>query len=126
MKHVPHAMLRSVLVEMEGKFSAELASTPTHQFRHPSDISLTSSLYQYYATLSGRATPAEIRYLYADLADAETPALLRLLLAKRGYDVYCLNDTDSDPGSLAQQHVLMGDFLAAYFPVPSPWERPGA
>jgi hypothetical protein len=126
MKHVPHAMLRSVLVEMEGKFPAEMASTPTHQFRHPSDISLTSSLYQYYATLSGRATPAEIRYLYADLAAAGTPALLRLLLAKRGYDVYCLNDTDSDPGSFARQHLLMRDFLAAYFPVPSPWERPGA
>jgi hypothetical protein len=126
MKHVPHAMLRSVLIEMQDKYSADLALTATHQFRHPSDISLTSSLYQYYATLSGRATPADIRYLYADLADAGTPALLRLLLAKRGYDVYCLNDTDSDPGSFARQHVLMGDFLAAYFPVPSPWERPGA
>jgi hypothetical protein len=119
-------MLRSVLVEIQGKFSADLALTATHQFRHPTDISLTSSLYQYYATLSGRATPADIRYLYADLADAGTPAMLRLLLAKRGYDVFCLNDTDSDPGSFARQQVLMGDFLAAYFPVPSPWERPGA
>ena len=45
---------------------------------------------------------------------------------QRAYDVYCLNDTDSDPSSFARQHVLMGDFLAAYFPVPSPWERPGA
>lgn len=126
MKHVPHAMLRSVLIEMEQKFPAELASTANHPFRHPTDISLTSSLYQYYATLSGRATPADIRYLYADLADAGTPALLRRLLAKRGYDAYCLNDTDSDPGSFARQHILMGDFLAAYFPVPSPWERPGA
>jgi hypothetical protein len=122
MKHVPHAMRRSVLTEIESRFAAELTATARHQFRHPADVSLASSLYQYYATLTGCATPADVRYLYADLADAETPSRLRLLLARRNYDLFCLNDTDSDPESLDRQRVLLGGFLSAYFPVRSPWE----
>ncbi|HWH01402.1 MAG TPA: stealth family protein [Pilimelia sp.] len=122
-KHVPHALRRSVLHEIEARFPEELAQTAAHQFRHPGDVSLTSSLYQYYSVLSGQATIDDIRYMYADLSAPGTPALLRLVLAKRHFDVFCLNDTDSDPASFARQMVLMRDFLTAYYPVPGPWER---
>lgn len=124
MKHVPHALRRSVLTEIEGKYPAELAETARHQFRHPQDVSLTSSLYQYYTFLSERAVIGDIRYMYADLAAPETPSLLRLTLAKRNFQVFCLNDTDSEPDAFARQHSLMRDFLSVYFPVPAPWERP--
>lgn len=125
MKHVPHALRRSVLTEIEQKYPRELVETAHHQFRHPQDVSLTSSLYQYYAFLSGRAVIDDMRYMYADLAAPQTPSLLRLTLAKRQFQVFCLNDTDSEPAALARQHTLMHDFLSAYFPVPAPWERPG-
>ncbi|BBH65264.1 exopolysaccharide phosphotransferase [Actinoplanes sp. OR16] len=123
MKHVPHALRRSVLAEIAEKYAEELTATSHHQFRHPADVSPTSSLYQYYAFLSQRAVVADIRYMYVDLAARETPSVLRLALAKRHFDVFCVNDTDGEPEFLAQQHAIMHGFLSAYFPVPGPWER---
>ena len=79
-----------------------------HQFRHPDDISLLSSLQQYYAYLTGRATPGDIRYLYTDLADPATPFRLSRLLHDRHLDVFCLNDTDSDPAAAAEQDGAAG------------------
>jgi hypothetical protein len=125
MKHVPHPLHRSVLAELAENHVTELTATASHQFRHPGDVSTTSSLYQYYAFLSRRAVVADIRYMYADLAAPETSSLLRLALAKRNFDVFCLNDTDCEPEFLAQQHATMDRFLSAYFPVPGPWERSG-
>ncbi|MEU4557504.1 stealth family protein [Actinoplanes sp. NPDC023936] len=123
MKHVPHALRRSVLAEIAEKYSAELTATSHHQFRHPDDVSPTSSLYQYYAFLSQRAVVADIRYMYVDLAAQDTPSVLRLALAKRHFDVFCVNDTDGEPEFLARQHATMHRFLSTYFPVPAPWER---
>ncbi|MFC7481231.1 stealth conserved region 3 domain-containing protein [Luedemannella flava] len=124
MKHVPHALRRDVLLELEGRYPAEITATAQHQFRHPGDVSLTSSLYQYYAYLTNRAAIDNIIYMYVDLAAPDTPGLLRLALAKRNYDVYCLNDTDSTPEEMARQSKVLHEFLSAYYPVPAPWELP--
>jgi hypothetical protein len=126
MKHVPHCLRRSVLEEMDERFGDEVARTAGNQFRHPTDVSMTSSLYPYYALLTGRAVIDNIVYMYTDLAAPTTPGLLRLLLAKRNYDIVCLNDTDSDPGAVAQQTKILNDFFSAYFPAVPSWERPDA
>jgi hypothetical protein len=126
MKHVPHALRRSVLQEIEQRYPAEVGRTAGHRFRHPEDISLTSSLYQYYSFLSGRAVIDNIAYMYVDLSARHTPSMLRLALAKRNFDVFCVNDTDSDPSALQRQHQLMHEFLSAYFPIVAPWERDNA
>lgn len=125
MKHCPHALRRSVLEEIERAFTAELTATMHHRFRHPGDVSLPSALYQNYALLTGRATVAGIRYMYSDLAAPETPYRIRMALARRDYDVLCLNDTDSSTVSLARQQRMLHEFLVAYLPVPAPWERDG-
>ena len=103
-----------------GRFAAE---TARHQFRHPDDIAIPSSLHHYYAFLTGRAAPGHINYSYTDLAARETPYRLRRMLSLRRFDVFCLNDTDSDAVTQARQLELMGWFLDAYFPVPSPYEK---
>jgi hypothetical protein len=122
MKHTPHALRRSVLAEIEAVFPEELARTAAHQLRNPADISLVSSLYQYYTTFSGRGVRGEIRYMYADLEAPMTPAMLWRTLTRRDFDVFCLNDTDSSPQSLSRQQRLMKEFLTAYFPYKAPWE----
>jgi hypothetical protein len=122
MKHTPHPSRRSVICEIEERFAEHVAATAAHQFRHPDDISLLSSLQQYYAYLTGRATPGEIRYLYTDLASPQTPFQLAKLLRNRHLDAFCLNDTDSDPGAAAEQAELLADFLPAYLPFVSPFE----
>ncbi|MGX6604163.1 stealth family protein [Micromonosporaceae bacterium Da 78-11] len=122
MKHTPHPSRRSVLAEIELRFAEHVEATAEHQFRHPDDIALLSSLQQYYAYLTGRATPGEIRYMYTDLADSSTPFRLARLLRNRHLDAFCLNDTDSDAAAAAEQAALLAEFLPAYLPFPSPYE----
>ncbi|MGC9667532.1 stealth family protein [Planosporangium sp. 12N6] len=123
MKHCPHPLRRSVLEELSGRYAEELENTARHQFRHPDDVSLPSSLYHYYAHLTGRAVVGDLRYMYTNIADPDTAHRLRLTLARRDYDVMCLNDTDSDPAKMRQLHEVLEEFLDAYYPVAAPWER---
>ncbi|XVU24321.1 stealth family protein [Actinoplanes sp. CA-054009] len=122
MKHTPHPSRRSVLAEIELRFADEVRATSEHQFRHPEDIALLSSLQQYYAYLTGRAAPGEIEYMYTDLADPSTPFRLARLLHNRNLDAFCLNDTDSPAALAPEQAALLAEFLPAYLPFPSRWE----
>jgi hypothetical protein len=124
MQHVPYALRKSVLNEIERTLPEEVLRTAAHQFRHPGDLSIPSSLQHYWAYLTGRAVPGSIKYRYADLAHPSTPMHLAFLLAKRHYDVFCLNDTDSAEVALAEQAAMMADFLPRYFPFRSPFELP--
>ncbi|GLY04873.1 MULTISPECIES: stealth family protein [Actinoplanes] len=129
MMHTPHPSRRSVIDEIEKRFTAQVAETAEHQFRHPDDISLLSSLQQYYAYLTGRAAPGRIRYLYTDLAEPQTPFRLARLLRGRNVDAFCLNDVDVAGAAVADQEALVAEFLPAYLPFVSPFElshpRPG-
>lgn len=122
MKHTPHALRRSVLTEIEQVYAHAHRVTQHSRFRSPNDVPVVSSLYHYYAYHSARATAGDIRYQYIDLADDLAQRRLNTLLAKRNYDTFCMNDTvtAADP---AAQDRMVADFLNAYFPVPSPYER---
>ncbi|GAA3337912.1 stealth family protein [Amorphoplanes nipponensis] len=122
MKHTPHPSRRSVIAEIEERFAEYVEATAAHQFRHPDDISLLSSLQQYYAYLTGRAVPGTIRFRYTDLAAPVTPFKLADLLRHRNLDAFCLNDIDSDPAVAAEQEAMLADFLPAYLPFVSPYE----
>jgi hypothetical protein len=111
-----------VLAEIELRFAEHVSATASHQFRHPEDVSLLSSLQQYYSYLTGRAAPGEIKYMYTDLADPATPMRLARVLHDRHMDAFCLNDTDSSPAAAAEQAALLAEFLPAYLPFPSPYE----
>jgi hypothetical protein len=126
MKHCPHPLRRELLAELSERFAQTLEATAHHRFRHPEDVSLPSSLYHYYAHGTGRAVIGNLRYMYTNIADPDTEFRLRLTLARRDYDVMCLNDTDSDPMKLTHQARMLDEFLSAYYPVPAPWERDAA
>lgn len=124
MKHVPHALRRSVLAEIEEEFGPQHRATASHRFRSVDDISIPSSLHHYYAFHTGRALPADIAYTYLDLSRPNAANRLDQLLAHRDRDVFCLNDTQSDETDIEDQLALLGPFLDAYFPLPSPYELP--
>jgi hypothetical protein len=124
MRHVPYPLRKSVLEEIEQRLPEEVLNTAAHQFRHPQDLSIPSSLQHYWGYLSGRSVPGSIKYTYADLAHPSTPVQLAYLLSKRHCDVFCLNDTDSAEASLAEQHAMLNDFLPLYFPFRAPFELP--
>jgi hypothetical protein len=122
-KHVPHALRQSVMRDMEEDFAADFERTAAAQFRSHQDISISAALAHYYAYATGRAVPGNIRYFYADIARDDTPHRLKSLLWTRDYDVFCLNDHDSSKIDPATQAKIIGDFLSAYFPQPSSFER---
>ncbi|WP_229069419.1 stealth family protein [Actinoplanes sp. DH11] len=122
MKHTPHPSRRSVIAEIEERFAEHVTATAGHQFRHPDDISLLSSLQQYYAYLTGHAAPGKIRYLYTDLAQPVTPLRLAKLLRGRAVDAFCLNDVDVHSAAVADQEALLAEFLPLYLPYASPFE----
>ncbi|MEV1071400.1 stealth family protein [Micromonospora parva] len=123
MKHMPHALRRSVLQEIEQTFPQQYRRTAASQFRSMDDLSVASSLHHYYAFHTGRAAPGDLRYTIAELSHPDTPARLAHLLARRDRQVFCLNDAFSVEEDLDAQMALLIPFLETYFPVPSPWER---
>lgn len=126
LQHVPHALRRSVLADIEATFPEEHAATAASRFRSAADLSITSSLAHYYGYLTGRAVAGTLRYRYADIAEDTTPAALEDLLANRNKDVVCLNETATAPEQATDQAALVTSFLDAYFPRPSTFERSGA
>ncbi|SEB57774.1 Stealth protein CR1, conserved region 1 [Paramicrobacterium humi] len=129
-RHLEHcaAPLRvSVLNEMEQEFAEEFRRTAASRFRSATDISVTNSLYHYYALMTGRAvvqTQARVRYIETTLRSA-APAMERLL-RKRDQDMFCLNDGSKPEISDEERTENVTAFLERYFPFPAPWEKDSA
>ncbi len=123
LEHAPTPLRRSVMAQLEQEFAAEFAATAASRFRSSDDISVTNSLYHYYALMTGRAvaqTAARVRYV-----DSTAQAGLRdmdRLLTKRSTDFFCLNDGSSPEIELDLRASRVTEFLKAYFPLPAPWE----
>jgi hypothetical protein len=125
-RHLEHAatpLRKSVMEEMEKEFPDEFAATAASTFRASSNISVTNSLYHYYALMSGRAvvqTSARVKYvdttMKSGLRDMDS------LLAKRSMDFFCLNDGSAPEIDLELRTRKVTQFLENYFPIPAPWE----
>ncbi|HEY3877873.1 MAG TPA: stealth family protein [Trebonia sp.] len=121
--HAPAPLRRSVLLELEAEFPAEFAATQSSRFRSATDISVTNSLYHYYAVLTGRAVPQEsARVCYVDTTAPAGLSLLAGLSARRDTDFFCLNDGSEQQGDESYRAATVLNFLAGYFPYPAPWE----
>ncbi|WP_433659210.1 stealth family protein [Nocardia sp. CA-128927] len=124
LEHTPVPLRRSVLLEMEDAFAADFARTRTSRFRSATDISVTNSLYHYYAMLTGRAVPQETaKVRYVDTTSHKGLSLLDGIARKRNVDFFCLNDGSFPEISEADRVLAVSAFLSRYFPDPAPWER---
>ncbi|MBF6546340.1 stealth family protein [Nocardia brasiliensis] len=124
LEHTPVPLRRSVLLEMEAEFGADFARTRASRFRAATDISVTNSLYHYYALLTGRAVPQETaRMRYVDTTSQQGLALLDGIERRRDVDFFCLNDGSFPEISEAERVRAVSEFLNRYFPDPAPWER---
>ncbi|GIH27783.1 exopolysaccharide phosphotransferase [Acrocarpospora phusangensis] len=121
MKHVPYALRRSLMYELEDRFAEEFEETTRSAFRRSSDIAVVSSLAHYYGYLSGRALPGAINYTYVDLSMRKARIKMRRMLKAREHDAYCLNDTAA---TTPEQDAIVLRFLEAYYPTASPFEAP--
>ncbi|MEV6767412.1 stealth family protein [Nocardia sp. NPDC051030] len=125
LEHTPVPLRRSVLLEMEQAFPDDFARTRTSRFRSATDISVTNSLYHYYALLTGRAVPQETAKMrYVDTTMYTGLALLDGLARRRNVDFFCLNDGSFPEVPEAERVRAVSEFLDTYFPEPAPWEKP--
>jgi hypothetical protein len=121
--HSPAPLRRSVLAELEAEFPGDFAATQASRFRSATDISVTNSLYHYYALLTGRAVPHESACAcYIETTSHDGLDSLGELLARRDADFFCLNDGSTPEVDEAYRATTVSDFLACYFPSPAPWE----
>jgi hypothetical protein len=121
--HSPAPLRRSVLAELEAEFPFEFAATQASRFRSATDISVTNSLYHYYALLTGRAVPQEsARACYIDTTSHDGLRSLAGLSARRDADFFCLNDGSEPEVDETYRTTTVSNFLDDYFPDPAPWE----
>ncbi|MGH3290204.1 MAG: stealth conserved region 3 domain-containing protein [Trebonia sp.] len=121
--HAPAPLRRSVLTELQAEFPSEFAATQASRFRSATDISVTNSLYHYYALLTGRAAPHEsARACYVDTTCHAGLSSLAGLSARRDADFFCLNDGSEPQEDETYRAMTVSNFLASYFPYPAPWE----
>lgn len=124
LEHCAAPLTRGVMAEMEREFPEEFRRTAASRFRSSTDISVTNSLYHYYALMTGRAvqqTAAKVQYIETTLRES-LPAMQRLL-RKRNQDMFCLNDGSFPEISVEERTAAVREFLESYFPIPAPWEK---
>jgi UDP-glucose 4-epimerase len=127
LEHAPTPLRRSVLQEMEREFPADFARTAASPFRSATDISVTNSLYHYYALLTGRAVvQSNARVKYVETTLKSSLKQMRALLRTRREDFFCLNDGSAPEISIETRTSAVLDFLNSYFPIPAPWETLGS
>ena len=109
LEHCATPMRRSVMAELEREFAEDFARTAASRFRSATDISVTNSLYHYYALLTGRAmatTQPRVQYIQTTLA--ASLGRMERLLERRDVDMFCLNDggsrRDARRGARARRH----------------------
>lgn len=125
LEHCATPLRRSVLTELEREFPDDFARTAASRFRSATDISVTNSLYHYYALMTGRAvvsTEARVRYVQSTLAASLRQ--MRRLEKRRDVDMFCLNDGGSSEVPEDVRIRTVRDTLERMFPVRGPWELP--
>jgi hypothetical protein len=124
LEHTAAPLRRSVLFEMEHEFADDFAATGASPFRAKENISVTNSLYHYYALMTGRAILQEnAKAGYVDTTMVSGLASLSEVLKKRSFDFFCLNDGSFPEVSDEERTDTVTDFLERYFPFAAPWEQ---
>ncbi|ALD13085.1 Capsular polysaccharide phosphotransferase SacB [Clavibacter michiganensis] len=125
-RHLEHAatpLRKSVLLELEREFAEDFHRTQLSRFRSSTDISVTNSLYHYYAQMTARAVQQEsAKVTYVDTTSRAGLDLLPGLLKRRSQDFFCLNDGSFPEVPADERQERVQDFLERYYGIPAPWE----
>ena len=124
LEHTAAPLRKSVLRELEAEFPEDFARTAASRFRSATDISVTNSLYHYYALMTGRAVEqTQARSLYIETTLKLALRQMNKLRKRRDQDMFCLNDGSFPEISDEVRRAAVTDFLERYFPIVAPWER---
>ncbi|MDZ8173287.1 stealth family protein [Microbacterium xanthum] len=124
LEHCATPLRRSILAELEAAFPDDFARTAGSRFRSASDISVTNSLYHYYALMTGRAVPTtRPRTRYVQTTMLSGLRRMERLADRDQVDMFCLNDGgEVEVPEDVRAHTVRAT-LDSMFPVPAPWEK---
>lgn len=124
LEHCATPLRRSVMAELEQEFPEDFARTAGSRFRAATDISVTNSLYHYYALMTGRAVPtSRPRTRYVQTTMRSGLRRMERLAGREAVDMFCLNDGgEVEVPEEVRAHTVRAT-LERMFPVPAPWER---
>jgi hypothetical protein len=122
MLHTPTPLRKSVLAEMEARYAEPLRVTAHAAFRSPTDLSVTSSLFQHYALATGQGYEGSIKAAYVSLGAADLGERLTGLLRGRGYDSICIADFHEYQFEEDFVDTMVASFLQGYFPLACDFE----
>ena len=124
LEHCAAPLTKRVMQQLAAEFPDEFTRTAASRFRSATDVSVTNSLYHYYALLTGNAVlQTEAKVKYVDTTMREGLVAMQKLLAKRNVDMFCLNDGSFPEISAEERAAEVGAFLEDYFPIAAPWEK---
>lgn len=124
LEHCATPLRRSVMSELEAAFPEDFARTAASRFRSATDISVTNSLYHYYAMMTGRAVSTRaprVRYVQTTLARGLRQ--MDRLAEGADVDMFCLNDGGNAEVPEEVRVQTLRAALERMFPVRAPWER---
>jgi hypothetical protein len=124
LEHTAAPLRKSVMRELEAEFPEDFARTAASRFRSATDISVTNSLYHYYALMTGRAVAqTQARSMYIETTLKVALRQMNRLRKRRDQDMFCLNDGSFPEITDDVRRDAVTEFLELYFPFPAPWER---
>ncbi len=124
LEHCAAPLRRSVMAELEREFPEDFARTAASRFRSATDISVTNSLYHYYALLTGRAVVTRRpRVRYVQTTIARNLRRMERLAERTDVDMFCLNDGGETEVPEEVRVAALRGALERMFPVRAPWER---
>lgn len=124
-KHTPIALRKSLLADLELRYSEQFQSLRGRPFRTSNDLAPTTSLHTGFGLAEGKVVRGTIAYRYLNLARPNLQRALDSVAHSRHSLVYCLNDTDIDDQSeidWIERETLVTDFLKSMYPYQAPWE----
>lgn len=122
-QHVPYALLRPVLDEIETRFAAQIAAFRANRFRRPNDLNIPSFLYHHYAMGGGRAVATSKDSILVKSNDMMWAKRLKQA-EDRKYHFVCINEGGAEAAP-SGWHKAVRTFLDTRFPKPAAWENRG-
>lgn len=121
--HAAYPLRVSLLAELAERFAPEWEATARSPFRGEHDLAPLSSLAQHYGLLTGAAYVGDAAIDFLDLSKRDVAARLDALL-QRQQDFFSLGDQHAYAVTPGRMREMLAEFLATYFPIRAPWEKP--
>ncbi len=121
--HAPYSLTKSLMQEVEARFSRVFQLVSSHKFRMPSDFTLTNGLIQYHALYTKKGKSIKVPLTMIKLNEKLDKNNKQFEKVKNTpYKFFCVEDCSSEDSE--EVDLALAQFFEAYFPEAAPWEQP--